>query len=113
MPHLCLTLLPVDETQSTADAPATALPDRPAAAPAVLSLQPQPICTIYTHLQCGGEWTTNITRVFRPADVPHCRLCTVCSAHRETGACLNSFREFVPYDQIPMKLAPQPAATAG
>jgi hypothetical protein len=113
MPHVCLTLLPVEETQSTAIAPTAALPDRPAVAPAVLSLQPKPIRTIYNHVQSGGQWVTNIARLFRPEDVPHCRLCTICKADRELGFCLNSFRHFVPYDEIPMKASARPDASAG
>jgi hypothetical protein len=73
----------------------------------ILSMQPKPVKTIFNRIPNGSGWATSISRLFRPEDVPHCRLCTTCSADRETGMCLNTFLEFVPYDQIPMKASPK------
>jgi hypothetical protein len=104
VPKLHLSPSPLVENQGQAFTPAVSVPVSPAGPTKILSMQPEPLSTRRTRFRdSGGQWITNISRVFRPEDVARCRLCQQCAACPRTGQCLVSFFEFVPDDQLKYK----------
>lgn len=53
----------------------------------ILAFQPEPRKTHSSHLEVAGRFVTTILRFWSAGDLDRCRLCTVCTAHRDEGVC--------------------------
>lgn len=57
--------------------------------------QPRPLNTSIVRHVVAGQPLTAIARVWRPEDVPRCKLCPECTACPTTGLCLVTIEEWV------------------
>lgn len=63
----------------------------------VIQIQPRPLRAKASVIAHGdGTFTTVIGRVFRPEDVPRCRLCPLGSCSAEHGFCQISYPGLIP-----------------
>ena len=68
-----------------------------------LPIQPRPVVhSSVRERHADGTWSTSIARLFRPEDVPHCRLCDRCMADPSTGLCLIVAPAMVPPADVPL-----------
>jgi hypothetical protein len=69
---------------------------------ATLPLQPKPLEWIDSYLPGLSGGVTTVTRIWRPGDTRHCRLCPGCTAAHEYNVCQVSVRGPVAAKDLPV-----------